>query len=328
MKTAHPTPTISTIMIFLNAEDFIEEAIESVLAQTETDWELLLVDDGSTDGSTSIARRYEQLHPGQIRYLEHPDHQNRGMSASRNRGIDNARGDYIAFLDADDVWLPQRLECHLAVLRGHDEVGMAYSPTLYWYSWSDAATGPDALEDHVGELSLEPGRPVPPPTALLKFLESGGGSVPGICSILARRDVVQRIGGFEESFRGLYEDQVFLSKMCFQSTVFILDEVLDKYRQHPKSHCYQAIETGEYHPVEPHPGRARYLEWLERYLRENKTTDARLMAALNKELWPYRHSWRYALKQNAIFRCAVQAARRSLPPQTYSWLREQFQRVN
>jgi hypothetical protein len=77
-------PLVSVTLIFLNAERFIEEAIESVLRQTYENWELLLVDDGSTDGSTEIARSYTEHESGKVRYLEHDRHENRGMSASRN----------------------------------------------------------------------------------------------------------------------------------------------------------------------------------------------------------------------------------------------------
>src|SRR5216684_3354263 len=99
-------PLTSVIMIFLNAEKFIQEAIESVFAQGYDSWELLLVDDGSTDSSTVLALRYAEQYPVKVRYIEHEGHQNRGMSASRNLGIRHAQGEYLAFLDADDVWLP------------------------------------------------------------------------------------------------------------------------------------------------------------------------------------------------------------------------------
>src|SRR5215207_11709928 len=101
---------VSSVMIFLNAEKFIEEAIESVFAQTYDNSELLLVDDGSTDDSTQIALRYAERDPEKVRYLEHPGHRNRGMSASRNLGVSHAEGEYVAFLDADDVWLPYKLQ--------------------------------------------------------------------------------------------------------------------------------------------------------------------------------------------------------------------------
>ena len=99
---------VSVIIIFFNEARFLRQAIESVLVQTYDDWELLLVDDGSSDDSTAIARAYAALCPGKVIYLEHRDHQNRGASPSRNLGISHSRGDYIAFLDADDIWLPHK----------------------------------------------------------------------------------------------------------------------------------------------------------------------------------------------------------------------------
>ena len=95
IDTTTPTPAVSVIVIFLNEERFLEEAIESVLAQTYHDWELLLVDDGSTDRGSDIARDYAQRFAGQIRHLEHGGHANRGMSASRNLGLRHAKGRFI-----------------------------------------------------------------------------------------------------------------------------------------------------------------------------------------------------------------------------------------
>src|SRR5262245_60211168 len=109
-------------MIFLDALPFLDEAIESVRAQTCDEWELLLVDDGSTDGSTAVALRHAERDPGRIRYLEHPGHENHGMSASRNLGVSHARGQYVGFLDADDVWLPRKLEQQTAILDGRPEI--------------------------------------------------------------------------------------------------------------------------------------------------------------------------------------------------------------
>jgi glycosyltransferase involved in cell wall biosynthesis len=91
-------PLVSAIVIFLNGETYLKEAIESILAQTYGHWELLLVDDGSTDHSMAIAQQYAQQNPGKVRYLEHEGHQNRGMSATRNLGIANSKGEFIAFL--------------------------------------------------------------------------------------------------------------------------------------------------------------------------------------------------------------------------------------
>src|SRR5687767_202156 len=117
-------PLVSTVMIFFNEEKFLPEAIESVFAQTYDNWELLLVDDGSTDGSTQIALRHAEQCPEKVRYLQHGEHRNRGASAARNLGISNAKGEFIALLDADDVWLPHKLDQQVEILTSQPEAAM------------------------------------------------------------------------------------------------------------------------------------------------------------------------------------------------------------
>ena len=112
-----PVPPVSVITIFLNADRFMREAIESILAQDFTNFELILVDDGSTDGSTHLARQYTNKFPKKILYLEHEKHVNKGMSASRNLGIQHARGAFITFCDADDVWMPGKLTEQLKIFQ-------------------------------------------------------------------------------------------------------------------------------------------------------------------------------------------------------------------
>ena len=108
-------PAVSAVICFLDAERFLREAIHSVWAQTFTDWELLLVDDGSRDGGRAIALEMLAQCPDRMRLLEHPGRDNRGISASRNLALRAARGRYVAFLDADDVWLPEKLERQVAL---------------------------------------------------------------------------------------------------------------------------------------------------------------------------------------------------------------------
>ena len=139
--------TVSVIMIFRDAEAFIAEAIDSVLAQTLSEWELLLVDDGSVDGSGRIAAGYADRWRSKIRVLSHPDRENRGMSAARNLGLRAARGRYVAFLDADDVYLPQRLQRHVEILERMPGVDMVQSELIHWYSWEPAAVRKD--DDYV-----------------------------------------------------------------------------------------------------------------------------------------------------------------------------------
>ena len=135
-------------MTFLNAERFIEEAIDSVLAQTLQDWELILVDDGSSDTSAAIAHTYATQIPARIRVLQHPGGGNRGIAASRNLGMAASHAPYIALLDADDLYEPRRLELHVDCLDKNPDVGVVFSQERYWHSWapeSASASSPETM---------------------------------------------------------------------------------------------------------------------------------------------------------------------------------------
>lgn len=281
---AAPPPTVSVVIIFLNpGASFLAEAIESVRAQTLGDWELILVDDGSSDDSSGLARAYAAAEPERIRYEEHPGHANLGMSASRNRGIAAARGRYLAFLDADDTYLPERLAHQVAILDGHPDVAMVYGPYLYWHSWVPKAVD----RDRTSELGLAAETVHQPPSILEAFIRTAGRILPGICSLTVRREAVAAVGGFESDFRGCYEDQVFLSKITGRFPVYVTDRCLDRYRQHESSCTAQAALTGDYRPDLPHPARERYLRWLDGYLTESGLEQTAIRQALARELRPY-----------------------------------------
>lgn len=110
---------ISVIVPVYNAEKYIMETMECVAAQTYEDWELLLVEDGSSDGTAERIRRYvEEKGEKRIRLIAQPS--NGGAAAARNRGLAEARGRYIAYLDADDLWVPEKLERELRFLQEKD----------------------------------------------------------------------------------------------------------------------------------------------------------------------------------------------------------------
>ena len=98
----HNLPKVSIVIPTKNRYLLLYETVNSIRKQTYTNWESIIVDDGSTDNSTAIAREYAANYPTKIRYLEHDNHQNRGTCASRNLAVRNARGEYIALLDADE----------------------------------------------------------------------------------------------------------------------------------------------------------------------------------------------------------------------------------
>jgi glycosyltransferase involved in cell wall biosynthesis len=289
---------VTAIVIFFNAgETFFREAIESILAQTYENWELLLVDDGSTDISTEIARQYVNRYPGKLRYLEHEGHQNRGMSAARNLGIQHASGKYIAFLDADDLWLPQKLARQVAILESYPEVAMAYSSTWMWYGWTGDPE--DIKLDRGRVLGIQPDRVVQPPTLLTRSLE--GSETPGTCSVLIRRETIQAVGGCEESFQGLFEDQALLAKIFARSPVFVASGHWDRYRQHSQSCCHVAQDRGTYDPIQPNAARQNYLNWLESYLSAQGMQDTDVWRVLQTSLERYRHPVRYRLREIARY---------------------------
>ena len=164
----HSYSTVSIITIFLDEELFLSEAIESILAQTYSYWELLLVDDGSTDSSTAIALKYAEQYPDKICYLEHENHQNKGMSTSRNLGISKARGDHITFLDADDIWLPHKLEQQVAIMDSQPDAALVCGRTQWWYGWTGKTE--DIQRDFIQKLDVPLDTIVEPPTLLLLFL--------------------------------------------------------------------------------------------------------------------------------------------------------------
>lgn len=273
---------VSIIMIFFNEEKFIEEAISSVFAQTYENWELLLVDDGSIDSSTEIALRYTQQYPEKVRYLEHENHQNRGMSATRNLGISKAKGEYIAFLDGDDVYLPHKLEQQVTILNSQPEAIMVYGRTMDWFSWT--GNSEDNQRDVIPQLGVKTNNLIKSPLLFNLILQRQASS-PCTCSVLIRRKIIAEVGGFVESFRGLYEDQVFFSKILLKESAYAADECWDKYRRHSESCCSLAKQTGEYY----YSGRLLFLNWLKKYLTEQAIKDTEVWKALQKELFPYHH---------------------------------------
>lgn len=283
---------VSVVTPFLNAVRFIEEAIESVLAQTYDRWELLLVDDGSTDGSTEIALRYAKAHGDRIRYFSHPDRATRGASAARNTGIRHANGEYLAFLDADDVYLPRKLEEQIPLLDGHPAAQILYAATEYWYSWSGHSE--DAHRDWTWrKYGVAPDMVIEPPRMLVTFLRDGG-TVPCMGSVLVRREAVDAVGGWEESFRHICTDQVFHAKLCLRFPVLIADTCWDRYRQHADSACQTVASAGQ-----SAAAFETYLLWLERYLAAERVADPAVWSALRSALRPYRHPFLHELEKSA-----------------------------
>lgn len=307
-------PLVSVVMIFLNGRPFIEEAVESVLSQTYRNWELLLVDDGSSDGSTEITRRYAAEDPERVRCLCHAQHANLGMSASRNVGINAAHGQYVAFLDADDVWLPEKLEQQVALLEVHREAGMVYGPAEFWHSWNDETK--DRQRDSIQDVSVQPDTLIQPPNLLTLFLKREG-VTPSPSGILVRREVLAATGGFEESFRAMHEDQVFYAKACLHTPVFVSGKTWYRYRQHPDSCCAEAARQGK-----ADAARIEYWSWLCEYLKQQRVVSNEPWKIVNRLLEPHRHPLRHRARRMLAFarQLVTRMLRRVLRQTRVGWI--------
>jgi len=254
---------VSVITPFFNTEKFIETAIKSVFSQTYSSWELILVDDGSTDNSTRIALEYAGNYPEKVIYLEHHNHANRGTSASRNLGIRNAKGKYIATLDSDDFWLDYKLEQQVNILESCPCAGMVYGDTKVWFSWDTDSNNDQKdsyFHDSIKPNTLKMNSLVNPPRLLIDLLQDKCISASS-SNMMFRKEVIDLIGGYEESFVRMNDDWAFLSKLYLTVPVFIADSCWDFYRQHSNSLFTLTKRKGQRWSEELY-----YLDWLGKYV--------------------------------------------------------------
>lgn len=274
-------PLISIVLPFFNAARFLPETLESVFTQTFTDWELILVDDGSSDASSAMARECAaQSRAGgrpqssEVLYVEHDGHVNRGTGPSRKAGIERASGEWIALLDADDVWRPEKLARQIAAAQAHPSAELIFGRPEYWQSWSGGA-------DRVPERDELGGLYEPPQLLLATIL--GNMIPPSPSDVLVRRELWRRVGGFEDEFPRMYEDQVFFAKCMAAAAAFVASETWTRYRLHPGSMESSAANKADFAYGE----RQRFLSWLVRTFSDHPSPQVR--AAVRRLSWPARN---------------------------------------
>lgn len=294
---------VSVIMPFYNVAPYFAEAIESVIGQTYSHWELLLADDGSSDGSTAIAEKYEKTFPGRIRLLHHEGAAHQGTIAARNLAIGEAKGDFLAFLDADDLWLPGKLAYQLDLAAWHPEASMICGATWYWYSWADPGKTDHCIPTGGPQDSI-----IPPLLSALELYPLGKGAAPCLCSILITREAASRYRDLEQAFSGpyqLYEDQAFLIRIYLHEPVYISSRALDVYRQRPDSTMHSLKQQGHYDRV-----RKYFLEWLTAYLDDHGIRDRGVRKKVRENLLPYTHPLLYEMNKRFKAGMGVIARRR------------------
>jgi glycosyltransferase involved in cell wall biosynthesis len=217
------TPKISVIIPAYNHETYILDAVRSVLEQTCTDFELIIIDDGSTDGTLA---KIQNLQDGRIRVF-HQD--NQGAAKTINRGIGLARGTYISILNSDDLYTPDRLEKLAIFLDGHEDVVLAssliqpvdslggavlaHSRYAYWLEWYDQAI----RQFHQDRLAITP---------LLKY-----NFFVTTSNIFVRSTIFKNEGMFHESLSYCHDYEFFL-RLLIRYPFHLLDERLLMYRLH------------------------------------------------------------------------------------------------
>src|SRR5215813_13537595 len=169
-------PTVSAVIPVYNGAEFIAAAIESILAQTLPVNEIVVVDDGSTDGTSAVVARYASLGVRCVRQENH------GLSGARNRGIAETRGELLAFLDCDDAWLAEKTALQTEYLNSHPEVGMVTCHAWWWEPQSDRRW--------VVRLGGKRGASIKRELMVRNCLGNASG-------VMIRRSVFQRVGLFD-----------------------------------------------------------------------------------------------------------------------------------
>jgi GT2 family glycosyltransferase len=231
-------PLVSVIIPTFNRAHCVGRAIESALRQTHAHTEVLVLDDGSTDGTGEGIAAFYGSEP-RVRYFYH---ENRGVTATRNRGIGLARGDFVALLDSDDAWEPWKLELQVACFRHRPEIGMVWTDmaavgpqgevvsrshlrTMYgayrWFSRDDLFTAAFPLRDVAPGLD-----PVVGDRCLYTgdiFSQMVMGNLVHTSTVMIRRERLDRVGGFNPEFAVSGEDYDFHLRTCREGPVGFVD---------------------------------------------------------------------------------------------------------
>lgn len=223
-----PYPRVSVIMPAYNAERFIEQAIRSVLSQTYTDWELIVVDDGSRDRTAEIARDHA-VADARIKVVSQP---NGRLANARNTGIRHARGELIAFLDSDDLWMAEKLQSQVKVI-DLTRAGVVFTDGFLFHE-ENAQDESRTFDNIAGRFTAG---------EMLDQLFSGN-KIP-VLSAIVRREILIAAGGFDES-PALYsgcEDYDLWFRLAQRETIFFgMKERLVRYRLHTAGMSAKRIE--------------------------------------------------------------------------------------
>lgn len=300
------TPKVSVVIPSYNCAPYLPETVESVLAQTYTDFELIVVDDGSTDETLEVLKPYEN----RIRLHSQA---NRGASAARNSGVKIATGELVAFLDADDVWLPEKLAMQVKVFEREPDIGVCFTNYLE-FGDADEEHG---FDEGGGKLYRIPRRAIgddayviTSPSLFEEFLLYGANPC-WTSTVVVRRKCLDLVGLFDERYvKPSVEDTQLWLRLAKYFPFGYVDRILAKrrvrkarYYVNPDEH-YQNIFSTTTHMLE---NLHRWIPLSERECR-----------ALHRRIAQYRFAWGYF----EFSRYCLEAARANLQASlraAFSW---------
>lgn len=203
-------PLVSVIMGAYKSGPYLAEAIESVLKQTYTNWELFVINDGSTDETEEVAKAYKAKDP-RIHYLK--NEKNSGQSATRNKGIEQSKGKYIIIMDSDDISLPERLKKQVEYMEAHPEIGVL-GTMVYAFSGDDPNNRWEG-EEFFGEGAVPFGRcPVHNPTTCI------------------RKEILDKYGAYNSRYDNAEDHELWFRLYSKGVKFYNLKDRLYLYRQH------------------------------------------------------------------------------------------------
>ena len=260
---------ISIITPVYNGVEFLPATIQSVLAQTTGDWEWLLVDDGSLDGTLDLCAN-AACRDSRIRVLRHPNGANLGQGVSRNLAIRHASGEFLAFLDCDDLWIPEKLERDVATFARHPTAVLLYSRLLYWYDWRNSPeTG---TRNRTAILGVACDKVLQAPELLLHVLQNldFAYQFPAPSCVAIRRSSLPAGGElFDPNVRQNFEDVVPITKLLLHHPAVVCEDLRMFHRRHPGS------ESAGLNPAKFDADFHRIVRWIDSYVASNATPSMR-----------------------------------------------------
>jgi glycosyltransferase involved in cell wall biosynthesis len=301
------SPAVSVILPTYNRLPYLRQAVESVLAQTCTDWELIIADDGSDEQTRAYLRSCESLPRVIVMLL--PRMGNPG--AVRNVALREAHGEFIAFLDSDDLWMPTKLELQLAVLRASTDCQWSYTDHIRINHAGDSINSQRNPRRvlHAGHIFEH----------LMRLRV--GVAMP---TVMVRRQLLERVGGFDEQ-QGLHEDHQMWLRLSLMSKICVLTEPLTCIRRHREHFGSDGIPSFQARrrvlekiyslPMSP---RDRSIFRTERARNDAVLALAFAAAGDGAAVWrTFAESWRYSWRSAIWYAVGARAVARLLAP---AWL--------